>query len=134
MKRIILSLLFLITLTSIAIAKDPFPVADNMECYALVSSTETSKQALAARASNTYRIKWEIRDDNNVDDLYWYDTAFTTTTINTSFSSHTATATAYRIEASSTTPYRDDYPCYQGAIHVMSLTSKTTFYIIEWWR
>lgn len=133
MKKLFLAMIMIIAFTGVLHARDPLIVGDNVECYGFVSSTETSKQALDARTSGT-RIKWEIRDDNGAQDLFWYDTAFTTTTINTSFSSHTATASPYKVYATSTTPFTDDYPCYKGAIHIMSLTTPTTFYIIEWWR
>lgn len=117
MRRFIIALLVLSLLAPCVYAEN----AENVETYAMQTSTET---AILFIPGIPGRIAWEVEENENLDDVYWYKTTFSSTTIAAAIS--TTTSVGFPRKILKKTSFSDSDRPYNGDIWVMSKTSTTT--------
>lgn len=127
MKKIIVALL-LIGLFSPFVYAEPLNV-ENIETYAVQTSTETAILLIPERPS---RVAWEIEENENLDDIYWYSATFSSTTIGVAIS--TTPSVGFPRKILKKTSFSDSNTPYEGDIWVMSGTSTTTIRGSQKWK
>lgn len=123
---------FLLVFASLVYAGDIREVpCDNFETYTVVTTTHTMKLLIPKKS---WRTGWGVLETAESNDLLVYHTTVSSTTLATTFSTHTVT-TGYPYPVPKTdNPYSQPAQGYNDDIYIGSLSSGTTAYGWQMWR